>query len=169
MAQQKSPFAGMALTDQLRPRPAGPDQRLFSQPAPMEPEPEAEPEQTTTTPAATPTKKAAKPRANTPRAHATTVETEQPRHRDTTVSAWPDDWVAATARALRRTGKESATLRLTQDEKTQLRDLVYSYTRQGRRTSETELIRVAIAALLEDYRTNGQTSALARVMTALEP
>src|SRR5690242_17295569 len=140
MAQQKSPFAGMSLTDQLRPRPAGPDQRLLNQPAPAEPEPEAEPEHPTTTPA----KQPPRPRASTPRSRATVVETEQPRHRDTTVSTWPDDWVAATARALRRPGKESATLRLTQDEKTQLRDLVYSYTRQGRRTSETELIRVAI-------------------------
>ncbi|HLZ21979.1 MAG TPA: hypothetical protein VKQ30_07645 [Ktedonobacterales bacterium] len=164
---QKSPFAGMSLTDQtpLRPRPAGPDQRLFSQPATAEPDAESESEQSTTTP----TKQPTKPRTNAARPHETTAGTVKPRHHDTTVSSWPDDWVAATARALRRPGKESATLRLTPEEKTQLRDLVYSYTRQGRRTSETELIRVAIATLLEDYRTNGQTSALARVMTALEP
>jgi hypothetical protein len=165
MAQQKSPFAGMSLTDQLRPRPGGPDQRLFSQPVPAAPEPEPEPQQPTTTR----TKQAPKSRTSATRAQEPTVDTTTPRHRDITSSGWPDDWVAATARALRRPGKESATLRLTQDEKTQLRDLVYSYTRQGRRTSETELIRVAIAALLEDHRANGQTSALTRVMTALGP
>jgi YD repeat-containing protein len=92
-----------------------------------------------------------------------------PRYRDTTVSQWQDDWIVATARLLRRPGKESATLRLTSEEKAQLRDVAYTYTRQGRRTTETDLIRIAIHALLEDYQTNGEASALARVMAALEP
>lgn len=165
MAQKPSPFAGMSLTDQtpLRPRQAGPDQRLFGSPAPAEPDPTAA--EATTPPA----KQPSKPRTGTPRKPEPAADTTTPRHRDTAPPAWADAWLTTVVRVLRRPGKESATLRLTQEEKTQLRDLVYSFTRQGRRTSETELIRVAIAALVEDYRAHGQTSALARVMTALEP
>ena len=65
-------------------------------------------------------------------------------------------------------GKEGATLRLTQAEKQQLKDLVYTYTRQGTRTSETEIIRIATNYLLEDYRRHGERSVLVRVMAALD-
>ncbi len=168
MTRPPNPFAGISLTDQtsMRPKPSGQDQRLFSQaPVPTETPTEEARLRAPKTTSKKPTTKA----STAPRMPDTTADTMVSGNHDTTVSPWQDDWVTGVVRLLRRPGKESATLRLTAEEKTQLRDLVYTYTRQGRRTSETELIRVAIHALMADYEAHGQLSALARVMAALEP
>ena len=71
-------------------------------------------------------------------------------------------------KVVKANGKEGATLRLTAAEKQQLKDMVYSYGRQGKRTSETELIRIATNYMLEDYRRNGAHSVVARVIAALD-
>jgi len=167
MTEKKpSVFAGIKLTDQTSMARPGLDQRLFSsRPA-------------TESPAvAKPRSQAARHRA-TPDAgmtnelssnQATTVDTTVASNRDTTEARNPDAAVARFARAIRRPGKESATLRLTAEEKTQLADLVYTYRRRGRRTSETELIRIAIHSALADYQENGENSVLGRVLTELEP
>ena len=76
--------------------------------------------------------------------------------------------IAAIRKTVRAVGKEGATLRLTQAEKQRLKDLVYTYTRQGKRTSETELIRIATNYMLEDYQRHGEGSVLARVIAALD-
>jgi hypothetical protein len=51
---------------------------------------------------------------------------------------------------------------LTPQEKQQLADVVYTYKRQGRRTSENEIGRIAINFLMADYRANGGNSMLAK-------
>ena len=48
-----------------------------------------------------------------------------------------------------------------------LSDIVYTYKRQGQKTSETEINRIALNYLLLDYREHGQQSVLARVLAAL--
>ncbi len=70
-------------------------------------------------------------------------------------------------RAVRRQGKEVTYVRLTQDEKDQLADLIYTYKRLGIRTSETEISRIAINYLLQDYQANGKTSILACMLDLL--
>jgi hypothetical protein len=64
-------------------------------------------------------------------------------------------------------GKEVLFVRLTPEEKAQLGDIVYTYKRQGKKTSENEINRIAVNCILEDYRTHGKTSILARVIDAL--
>jgi hypothetical protein len=128
----------------------------------------------------------------TPRSHETVTprhrERQASRHHDTVVAAMmpqsaseasvgdhplpeeagADTLVAIIRRAVRGNGREGATLRLTQAEKQQLKDLVYTYSRRGKRTSETELIRIGLNAMLEDYRANGERSLVARVLIALD-
>jgi hypothetical protein len=64
-------------------------------------------------------------------------------------------------------GKEVTFVRLTLEEKNQLVDIAYTCKRQGIKTSENEISRIAINFLLEDYKTNGEASILAKVLASL--
>lgn len=64
-------------------------------------------------------------------------------------------------------GKEVMFVRLTQQEKEQLADIAYTFKRQGQKTSENEISRIAINFLLEDYKANGEQSILAQVLARL--
>ena len=70
-------------------------------------------------------------------------------------------------KAVKVTGKEVSFARLTPAEKSQLADIVYTYKRQGKKTSETEIARIAINFILEDYRAHGEQSILGRVLERL--
>lgn len=70
-------------------------------------------------------------------------------------------------KTVKHIGKEAATYRLTEAEKQQIADIVYTYKRQGYRTSDNELARIAINWLLLDYQEQGAQSTLARVLDAL--
>jgi hypothetical protein len=70
-------------------------------------------------------------------------------------------------RVVKESGKEVSYVRLTPEEKRRVSDVVYSYKRQGTRTSENELLRIAVNSLLEDYEDNGKGSMLAKVIEAL--
>ena len=102
-----------------------------------------------------------------PNQDATLRDTVIPRHHDTAVAALPDDTIETVRKAVKKLGKEAATYRFTQEEKKVLSDLVYSYKGQGIRTSENEITRIAINALVEDYRKHGKTSLLAQVLERL--
>ena len=71
------------------------------------------------------------------------------------------------ARWSKTTGKEVAFTRLTAQEKGRLTDVVYGFRRQGIRTSENEVLRIAINHLLEDFEANGKHSFLQKVIEAL--
>ena len=71
-------------------------------------------------------------------------------------------------KAVKEVGKEAATHRFTQAEKESLRDIVYTYGRQGYRTSENEIARIGVNWLVEDYRENGKRSVLHRILKALK-
>ncbi len=98
-----------------------------------------------------------------------------PSHRDTTVSRHHDtvtprnhDTVIETIRkAVKEFGKEAATHRFTNTEKRAVLDIIYSYKALDIKTSENEVARIAINYILEDYKQNGQTSILDRVLKAL--
>jgi hypothetical protein len=64
-------------------------------------------------------------------------------------------------------GREVSFVRLTPEEKGHLADLVYTYKRQGIKTSENEINRIAVNYILSDYVENGAESVLARVIAAL--
>ena len=71
-------------------------------------------------------------------------------------------------KAVKQVGKEAATHRFTQAEKESLRDIVYTYRRQGYRTGENEIARIGVNWLVEDYRENGKRSVLHRILKALK-
>jgi hypothetical protein len=78
-----------------------------------------------------------------------------------------DDGIETIRRVVKQTGREVSFVRLSAAEKGRLADVVYTYRRQGRKTTENELNRIAINALLNDYDTHGEQSMLARVLEAL--
>ena len=69
--------------------------------------------------------------------------------------------------AVKKLGKEAATHRFTQEEKSALADLIYAYKGQGLKTSENEITRVAINFIISDYKENGKNSVLDRALKAL--
>jgi hypothetical protein len=77
------------------------------------------------------------------------------------------DVVEVIRRIVKTPGKEVAYVRLTVEEKDQLADIVYTYKRQRKKTSENEIARIAVSFILEDYKANGETSVLARVIDAM--
>jgi hypothetical protein len=112
----------------------------------------------------------AKPQATDtmiPRHHDTTVSTMQPRHHDTTIPQDEDDILDVVRKAVKQIGKEAATHRFTIDEKNLLADIEYTYKRQGLRTSENEITRIAINYFIQDYRKNGDSSLLAKILQRL--
>jgi len=95
-----------------------------------------------------------------------------PRNHDTTVSrsreAVASDAVQRIRKATRQIGKEAATHRFTQEEKEALADIIYSYGRLGLKTSENEVVRIAVNWLLADHGALGEKSLLHRVLKALK-
>ena len=71
-------------------------------------------------------------------------------------------------KAVKQIGKEAATHRFTLEEKDGLADTVYTYGRQGYRTSENEIVRISVNWLFEDYQENGKQSVLHKVLRALK-
>jgi hypothetical protein len=139
-----SPFAGLdkALLRSTKPTPPAPPRK-------------------------TPQSRPAKPRKNdtvTPRYHDTTESTMQPRNHDTVIPHVEDNIFDVVRKAVKQIGKEAATHRFTVDEKNMLADIEYTYKRQGIRTSENEITRIAINYFIEDYRKNGESSLLAKIL-----
>lgn len=93
------------------------------------------------------------------------------RHHDTTPpsneTTMADDTVEQIRKAVKHLGKEAATHRFTPEEKRAIGDIVYTYERQGLRTSENEITRIAVNWLLLDYQTYGANSVLARLLESL--
>jgi hypothetical protein len=78
-----------------------------------------------------------------------------------------DQLVEGIRKAVKRLGKEATFCRFTQEEKNILGDIVYTYKRNGIRTSENEIIRIAVNWLIENYRADGRNSVLAQVLDKL--
>jgi len=94
-------------------------------------------------------------------------DTTTPSNHDTTVSRYHDSMIQAVKSALRQFGKEAATHRFTPEEKRAVADIIYSYSRQGLKTSENEIARIGVNFILNDYKDNGEESLLHRVLKAL--
>lgn len=98
-----------------------------------------------------------------PRHHETMI----PSNRDTTTSLSEENMFEVVRKSVKQIGKEAATHRFTLDEKNLLADIEYTYRRQGIRTSENEITRIAINYFIEDYRKNGEQSILAKILKRL--
>ncbi len=78
-----------------------------------------------------------------------------------------DAWVDKIRKSVRVPGKEVVYMRVTPQEKLRLRDIAYSYQRQGTKTTDTEISRIAVNYILEDYEQNRESSVLARVIASM--
>jgi hypothetical protein len=58
-------------------------------------------------------------------------------------------------------------VRVSKEEKDAFEDITYTYKRQGIKTSDNEIARVAINTLLADYKANGANSLLAILLASL--
>ncbi len=100
------------------------------------------------------------PRASQPaRQHASVLAS--------TLASVPDETIDTIRRAVKVPGREVSFVRLTSEEKAQLADIVYTYKRQGKKTTENEINRIAVNYMVQDYKANGEQSVLARVIAAL--
>lgn len=82
--------------------------------------------------------------------------------------AFPPELIEAVRKTVKNPGKEEVLyVRISKEEKDKLSDVSYTYKRQGIRTSDNELVRVALNVLLEDYKINGAKSVLALILESL--
>src|SRR6266567_2996262 len=102
-----------------------------------------------------------------PRYHDTKHDTTTPINHDTMQPKKREDIFEVVRKAVKQVGKEAATHRFTQEEKQALADIEYTYQRQGMRTSENELTRIAINYVVEEYRQHGEQSILAKALKKL--
>ncbi len=84
-----------------------------------------------------------------------------------TISNTQEELIETLRKTVKRLGKEVTYVRLTPEEKTQLADIIYTYKRQGTKTSENEIARIGLNYLIADYQANGEESVLAKVIAAL--
>jgi hypothetical protein len=124
------------------------------------------PEKSTSSPAVPSTKPPKKKALPTP--DATVIPRHHdamvPSNHDTTPPLEDQDIFEVVRKSVKQIGKEAATHRFTLDEKNLLADIEYTYQRQGIRTSENEITRIAINYFTEDYRINGEQSLLAKIL-----
>lgn len=86
---------------------------------------------------------------------------------DSMLASYQASMIEPIRKALKSQGKEVSFVRLTEDEKTALADIVYTYRRQKVKTSENEINRIAINFLIRDYEEHGEGSILAQVIAAI--
>ena len=99
--------------------------------------------------------------------HPPPVTSEGFGNRDSRLASSDAGVVETIRKVVKGTGREVSFVRLSPEEKGRVADIVYTYKRQGVKTSENEINRIAINLLLEDYDTNGEQSLLSRVLAAL--
>jgi phage gp16-like protein len=78
-----------------------------------------------------------------------------------------EDMIETLRKTVKSLGDKVSYTRLTPEEKARIADIVYTYKRQGVKTSENEINRIAINFLVEDYHAHGEDSVLAKVIDAL--
>jgi|SRR6266487_788671 len=97
----------------------------------------------------------------------TVIDTVIPSNHDTTIPVSEEGMIEAVRKAVKQTGKEPATQRLTLEEKQALRSIEFTYAQQGIMTSGNEMIRIGMNFILKDYQKNGENSILANVLKRL--
>ena len=93
--------------------------------------------------------------------------TDRPASDDTVIPRSHDTALDFVQARVQTFGKEAATYRFTATEKQALAKLIYAYKARGVRTTENEVIRIALNALLHDQQQQGEQSLLAAVLRHL--
>ena len=83
-----------------------------------------------------------------------------PSNHDTTV-------IEKIRKATKQFGKEAATHRFTEDEKRAIAEIVYLFKLEGIRTSENEVVRIAINWIILDFKRNKKSNLLQTSLNAL--
>ncbi|MHB1459576.1 MAG: hypothetical protein ACYC0V_21915 [Armatimonadota bacterium] len=102
-----------------------------------------------------------------PSTHTTKVTANQPAIVADNRATKTRDMVHSIRGAVHHAGKETATYRLTRDEKDGLLEIVYQQGKVGIRTSENEIVRIGLNWLLQNHRRQGEGSMLSLVLEAL--
>ena len=84
-----------------------------------------------------------------------------------TLASVEAETIDAIRKVVKTQGRDVSFIRLTPEEKAQVSDIVYTYKRQGQKTTENQINRIAINYLLHDYHEHGEQSVLARVLASL--
>lgn len=96
---------------------------------------------------------------------------EHPRQQEpeqaSTIASTQANVIESIRKVVKDTGKDVAYVRLTSAEKRRLEDAVDAFRRLDAKTSENEILRIALGWLLEDYQARAQSSVLAKVIEAL--
>jgi hypothetical protein len=159
-----SPFTGLGLDKALlrsTKQQAAPD--IANQQEEREPAPTEAPAPPPASPQENATRRPASKRAsNSDNKHANV-----PASKQASVIVEESAIIEAIRKVVKAPGKEVSFVRLSPDEKGELADIVYTYKRQGKKTSENEINRIALNYILQDYKANGENSILAKVIAAL--
>jgi len=82
-------------------------------------------------------------------------------------SIYPAELIDSIRKAVRKTGKEATTHRLSVKERKALLEIVYQYKIQDIHTTENEITRIALNFLIQDYKDRKHDSLLANVIDVL--
>ncbi len=88
----------------------------------------------------------------------------QSREQASKLASYHASVLAKINKAVREIGKEVSYTRLTQEEKRRVLDIIYSFKSTGVKTTENELMRIALNFLLEDYDLQKKGSILHKVL-----
>jgi len=102
-----------------------------------------------------------------PRNHATTPSANGAAEAAANAAAPDPALLEAVRKTTKQIGKEAATHRFTAAEKQMIAEIVYTCARQGTRTSENEITRIAVNWLLLDYQQHGPHSILTQLLASL--
>ena len=97
----------------------------------------------------------------------TNVDTVNGSPNDTMTPRYHDTTVETLRRAVKACGKEAATHRFTATEKDAIAEIVYACKREGLRTTENEITRIAVNFIIAEYQAKGESSLLVKVLRAL--
>ena len=88
----------------------------------------------------------------------------QSREQASKLASYHASVLAKISKAVREIGKEVSYTRLTQEEKRRLLDIIYTFKSTGVKTTENELMRIALNFLLEDYDLQKEGSILHKIL-----
>ena len=83
------------------------------------------------------------------------------------LASTPASMIETIRKTVKSLGTKVSFTRVTPEEKGRLADIIYTYKRQGVKTSENEINRITMNFLIEDFHKNGKESVLAQVIEAL--
>jgi hypothetical protein len=98
----------------------------------------------------------------------TTEETIPPSNQDTTTPRYHDTiTIEEIRKAVKDFGKEAATHRFTVAEKEAIAEAIFKFKKEGVKTSENEIARIAVNFVIKEHVKNRNTSLLSMVLKAL--